>query len=264
MTEARLHPTAVVDPAAQLAADVEVGPYAVIGPRVRLGAGARVRAHAIIDGWVEAGEGVEVYPHAVIGLPPQDRKYDGKPSRVIIGPNTILREFVTVHPSSSEGGVTEIGRGVLIMAYCHVAHDCRIGDDAVLANAVQLAGHCEVGPQAVLGGLTNVHQFTRIGRLAMTGAATRVAQDILPFSLADGHPARWVGLNRVGLRRAGLVGPVRGALLRGMRRLFVGPVEAEAARLADDEHEEVRALAAFVRTSRRGLTRPRARRAEAP
>lgn len=260
----RVHPAAVVDAAAELADDVEVGPYAVVGPNVRADRGVRIHGHAMVEGHTELGEGVEVFPFATIGQRPQDKKYDGGPSHVIVGARSVLREYVTVHPSSVEGRTTVIGADVLVMAYCHVAHDCRIGDGVVMANAVQLAGHCEVHPHAVLGGLTNVHQFARIGRLAMTGAAARVSRDVPPFALVDGHPARFVGLNVVGLRRAGVPEETRRALKRAYRALFSTSRDERLAALDAEAEPEVQELMAFARDSKRGLTRPRPRRVVEP
>jgi len=263
---ARIHPTAVIDPAAELSDDVEVGPYALVGPNVRLGPGVRIHGHAVVDGHTTLEAGVEVFPFAAIGLRPQDKKYDGGPSRLRVGPKSILREYVTVQPAASEGRATVVGAGVLIMAYGHVAHDCVVGDGVVMANAVQLAGHCEVHDGAVLGGLTNVHQYARIGRLAMTGAAARVSRDVPPFALVDGHPARYVGPNVVGLRRAGLPPATRAALKRALRRVLTGPREAACTELEGDPNAppEVEELLAFVRASTRGLTRPRRRGAPRP
>jgi len=259
-----VHPTAVVDPAVEVAKDVWIGPFAVVGPHVRLGPGVRIHGHAMIEGHTELAEGVEVFPFAVIGQRPQDRKYDGTATRVLVGPRTVLREYVTVHPGSRDGASTSIGRDVLVMAYCHVAHDCRVGDGVTMANGVQLAGHCAVDEHAVLGGLTNVHQFARMGRFAMTGAATRISRDVLPYSLVDGHPARWIGLNVTGLRRAGFSAPTRAVLKRALRATLAGPRDEARDRLdAWSNVPEVAHVIDFVRASTRGLTGPR-RRPSAP
>lgn len=259
----RIHPTAIVDPASVLADDAEVGPYAVVGPHVRMAGGVRVHGHAIVEGHTQLGEGVEVFPFAVIGGRPQDKKYDGGPSHLVVGSRTVFREYVTVHPASAEGGRTLIGSDVLVMAYCHVAHDCQIGDGVVMANAVQLAGHCQVHERAVLGGLTNVHQFARIGRLAMTGAAARVTRDVPPFALVDGHPARYMGLNVVGLRRAGLSPKTRKELKDALRCLLTMPRDEALAQLEREAEAvpEIRELIDFAGLSERGLTGPRPRSA---
>lgn len=259
---AQVHPTAVVSPDAVLGPGVQVGPYAVLGDRVRLGPGVQIGSHAVVDGHTELAEDVRVFPFAAIGLEPQDRKHDGSVTRLRVGARTVLREYVTVHPASQRDGMTEVGPDCLLMAYCHVAHDCRVGAGVVMANGAQLAGHCVIEAGAVLGGATLVHQFVRIGRLAITGAGSRVVQDVPPFLLADGHPARLVGLNRVGLERSGVPRAVRAQLKNAYRRLFregrpwsqaLGALEAAPA------CEEVRQLCAFLRATERGVTRGRRR-----
>jgi UDP-N-acetylglucosamine acyltransferase len=256
-----VHPNSSVDPKAQLGAGVRVGPFAVVGPNVVLGDGAIVHPHAVVDGHTTVGAKAEIFPGAVVGMAPQDLKYDGSPTRLEIGAKTVVRECATLHPGSVGGravGVTKVGEGCLIMAYCHVAHDCVVGDHVVLANAVQLAGHVTVEDHVILGGLTNVHQFCRIGTRAFTGAATRVSQDVPPYLMADGHPARMVGLNLVGLKRAGLPPESISALKRAYRRIFMGTrfrnsikeVEAELG-----EIPEIRRLVAFLESSERGITR---------
>ena len=256
-----VHPSAFVDPKAQHGAGVRIGPFAVVGPNVVLGEGAIIHPHAVVDGHTEVGPGAEIFPGAVVGLTPQDLKFDGTPTRLEIGAKTVIRECATLHPGSVGAralGVTTVGENCLIMAYCHVAHDCVVGSHVVLANAVQLAGHVTVEDHAILGGLTNVHQFCRIGTRAFTGAATRVSQDIPPYLMADGHPARMVGLNLVGLKRSGMSPEAVTALKRAYRRIFLGSrfqnsikeVEAELG-----EIPEVARLVAFLGSSERGITR---------
>lgn len=261
-----IHPTAIVDPTAELGRGVRVGPYAIVGPGVRLGARVRIWPHAVVEGHTTLAEAVEVFPQAIVGLPPQDLKYDGSPTRLEVGPRTVIREAATVQPGSSgEGaGLTKVGADCLIMAYCHVAHDCRIGDGVVMANATQIAGHCRIDDHVVLGGVTTVHQFVRIGRAVITGASSRVQQDIPPFMMADGHPARLVGLNRVGLRRLDTSTVALRALRTAYRRLFregryasaLGEVEQDEAL----QTPEVQELCRFLRASQRGVLRARRRR----
>ena len=263
MAESKIHRLAVVDAGAELGEDVEVGPFAVIGPHVRIGKGAVIHTHAVVDGYTTLGAGVQVFPHAAVGLPPQDLKYDGSPTELIVGDRTVIRECATLQPGSvgENCGVTKVGADCLIMAYCHVAHDCVVGDRVIMANAAQIAGHCTIEDHVILGGVTTVHQFVRIGTRAFTGASTRVVMDVPPFMTADGHPARLVGLNSVGLERAGIPEPVRRAIKHAYRSLFLRGRYAEAldeleATLAK-EHDEVAALCRFLRQSERGVTRAR-------
>lgn len=263
--ETHIHPSAVIDPGARLGAGVRIGPFAVIGPHVVLGDRVVVHSHAVIDGHTELGEGVEVFPQAAVGLRPQDLKYDGSPTRLVVGPRTVIRECVTLQPGSLGGseGLTSIGADCLLMAYCHVAHDCVIGDRVIMANATQIAGHCVVEDHVILGGVTTVHQFVRIGTRAITGASSRVVQDVPPFTMADGHPARLFGLNVVGLRRAGFTSEQRRGLKRAYRALFLegrykqALLELEAG--AALEAPEVRELCAFLRAGSRGVTRAAAK-----
>ena len=258
-----IHPTAIVDPRAELGRGVSVGPFSVVGPNVVLGEGCTVHAHVVIEGHTAFGPGVEVFPQAVIGMAPQDRKFDGGITRLRVGARTVLREAVTVHPGSRGAEpVTVIGSDGLIMAYCHIAHDCRIGDRVVMANASQIAGHCVIEDGAVLGGVTTVHQHCRIGTGAMTGASSRIQQDVPPFCVADGNPARLCGLNLVGLRRDGRSPRAIAALKQAYRALF--RQDRYAAALADlaaaPPSEEVRQLCAFLEQSARGVARARRRR----
>ncbi len=263
--ETRVHPTAIVHERAELGAGVDVGPYAIVGEHVRIGDGTRIHSHTVLDGHTTLGDRCEVYPHACVGLAPQDKKYDGSPTRLTIGPRTVIRESATLQPGSvGEGcGLTEVGADCLIMAYCHVAHDCRIGDSVIMANATQVAGHCVVEDFAILGGVTTIHQFVRIGTRAITGASTRVQMDIPPYVMADGHPAALFGLNTVGLDRAGFSDASKRALKEAYKALFLRGRYAEA--LAELEEgpaqavSEVAHLCRFLRASTRGVTRARRR-----
>lgn len=258
-----IHHLAVVDPNAELADGVEVGPFAVIGPNVRIGAGAIVHSHAVIDGHTTLGDGVQVFPHAAVGLPPQDLKYDGSKTTLEVGARTVIRECATLQPGSigPNCGETKVGEDCLIMAYCHVAHDCVVGSRVILANATQIAGHCTIEDDVILGGVTTVHQFVRIGRRAFTGASTRVVMDIPPFMTADGHPARLVGLNSVGLERSGFSQEVRRSIKQSFKALFLRGGYADALTELEStlalEHDEVAELCRFLRASQRGVTRAR-------
>jgi UDP-N-acetylglucosamine acyltransferase len=258
----RVHPSAVVDPGAVLGEGVEIGPFAIVGPHVVLGDGVKLWPHAVLDGHTTLGEGCEVYPGACVGLPPQDKKYDGSPTRLEIGARTIIREHATLQPGTVTGiGETRVGADCLIMAYCHVAHDCVVGDGVIMANATQLAGHVTVEDFVILGGVTTVHQFVRIGTRAFTGAATRVVQDLPPYTTADGHPAGLVGLNTVGLQRAGFTAEAVRALKTTYKEIFVrGPFREGIERVESGlaaEHPEVRGFVDFLRASERGVTRAR-------
>lgn len=252
-----LHPTAVVDPRAELDASVEVGPYAVIGAGVRLGANTHVGAHAVLEGPAELGPDNRIFPHAVLGMAPQDKRYAGEPTRLVVGRGNTFREHVTVHRGTAHGrGVTRIGDGGLFMASSHVAHDCVVGDEVVLANGVLLAGHVEVGAYAVFGGLAAVGQMLRVGESAMVAAGAMVERDAPPFHIVSGDRARLRTLNHVGLRRRGFPDEVLEHLARAHRMLFrAGVPLAEA--LVATRHElgdvpEVARLLDFLASSRRG------------
>jgi UDP-N-acetylglucosamine acyltransferase len=255
-----IHPTAIIDAGATLASDVEVGPYAIVGAGVQLDAGVRVGAHAVLTGPMSVGARTRIHPHAVLGGDPQDLKYAGEDTRVEIGPDNTFREFATVNRGTTQGGgVTRIGAGNLFMAYSHVAHDCIIGDHAVLANSVALAGHVEIGDRAVLSGLVAVHQYARVGRCAMVGGGGMVAQDVPPFMIAQGDRARLFGLNIVGLRRAGFPADTIAALKRAYRELFGQGlplrIAMEHARERFADVGEVTELLAFIEGSNRGICR---------
>ena len=200
----QIHPTALIDPRAELDSSVEVGPYAVIGPRVRIGAGTVVGAHCVIDGHTTLGRDNRIFPFASIGGAPQDKKYGGEPTRLEIGHGNTIREFCTLNTGTvQDAGVTRVGDDNWIMAYVHIAHDCQLGSHTIIANAVQLGGHVHLGDWAFLGGLSGVHQFVRVGAHAMTGFQTRLSQDLPPYVTASGNPAQAQGINQEGLKRRG-------------------------------------------------------------
>ena len=217
---AAIHPTALVDPKAQLDSSVSVGPYAVIGPHVRIGAGTTVGAHCVIEGHTTIGQDNRIFQFASVGAQPQDKKYAGEPTRLEIGDGNTIREFVTINTGTvQDEGLTRIGHDCWIMAYVHIAHDCRLGDHIILAKAVQLAGHVHLGDWVFLGGLTGVHQFGRVGAHAMTAFQTRLAQDVPPFVTAGGNPAEAQSINAEGLKRRGF-SPERITLIKQMYRLL--------------------------------------------
>lgn len=199
-----IHSTAQVDPGAAVGRDVEIGPYCVVGPDVRLGDRCRLLAHVVVDGHTALGEDNVVHPFAAIGLPPQSLNYGGGPTRLEIGSRNVIREHVTMHTGTEEGGgVTRVGDGGLFMVGAHIAHDCRIGDGVVLVNGVALGGHVEVDDRAQVGGLSGIHQRVRIGTHAIVGGHSAVERHVIPFGLAVGNRAYLRGVNVVGLRRAG-------------------------------------------------------------
>lgn len=199
-----IHATAIVDPKARLGADVKVGPYCVIGPDVTLGEGSVLHAHVVIDGRTSIGPRARIHPFASLGQPPQDLKYNGEPSRLEIGTDVLIREYVTANTGTEGGGmVTSIGNNCTLLSSVHIGHDCRIGNDVIISSATLLAGHCHVADFAIFGGGAAVHQFVRVGRNAFIGGASAVESDIIPFGLVVGNRASLMGLNLVGLKRHG-------------------------------------------------------------
>lgn len=254
----RVHPTAIVHPEARMGAGVRVDAYAVIEADVQVGEGSAIGAHAILHGGCRIGRNVQVAPHAVLGGAPQILGFQDRPSLVTIGDRSVVREYVTVHRSSREGGETRVGRDCFLMALCHVGHDCQLGDGVVLASYAGLSGHVEVGDRAVVGGQAGLHQFVRVGRLAMVGAASAVSKDVPPYVLATGNPCRARGLNVVGLRRANVAAEDRKALRKAYRVLYRSGLNTRQALAAlrerMPEREDVAHLIAFVESSRRGIT----------
>jgi len=200
----QIHPTAIVAPGAMLAETVVIGPYCVVGEDVALGQRVTLRSHVVIDGRTTIGEGTRLFPFASVGLEPQDLKYRGERSELVIGRNNTIREYVTMNPGTEGGGmVTRVGDYCLFMVGAHVAHDCQIGDHVVMANNATLAGHVTVGDYAILGGLCAVHQYVRIGRHAMIGGMSGVERDVIPYGQVIGDRARLCGLNIIGMQRRG-------------------------------------------------------------
>ncbi len=218
---AKVHATAVVDPKAELGAEVEIGPFCVVGPDVKLGDGVILHSHAVVTGNTSLGEGCRVFSFAAIGHIPQDQKYQGEPTRLEIGPNTVMREHVTIHPGTTGGSLlTKVGANCLLLAGSHVAHDCKVGDNVVLVNSATLGGHVTVGDRAILGGLCAIHQFVRIGSYAFIGGMSGVEKDVIPFGMVIGNRAVLSGLNIVGLKRAGFSREQIHELRQAYRMLF--------------------------------------------
>ncbi len=204
LSAVQIHPQAVVDAKAELAAGVVVGPGAVIGPDVVIGANTWIGPNSVLDGRLRLGRDNRVFPGACLGLEPQDLKYRGAPTEVVIGDGNTIRECVTINRATDEGERTVVGDHNLLMAYCHLGHNCELGNRIVMSNAIQVAGHVIIEDRAVIGGCLGIHQFVQIGTMAMVGGMTRVERDVPPYCLVEGHPGRVRGLNRVGLRRSGL------------------------------------------------------------
>jgi UDP-N-acetylglucosamine acyltransferase len=255
-----IHPTAIVDPKAEIDADVQIGPYAVIGPHVHIGSGTTVGAHAVIEPYVAIGPNCRIFQFAAIGAIPQDLKFGGEKSDVKIGQGSIIREFVTIHRGTEQGGgVTQIGDECLLMNYAHVAHDCKVGRRVVMANCATLAGHITIGDYATIGGLVAIHQFAKIGEYAFIGGMTGVPKDIPPYVMASGERAALHGLNLVGLKRHGFSEKSIKELKKAYRIIFrIGLTMTEAMRRVQAEVEmvpEVVRLVEFVQSSERGVTR---------
>ena len=262
--------SAVVHPSAEIGEGATIGPHAVIGPRVTIGANCRIGASAVVDGWTEIGEGTEIYPFASIGLVPQDLKFRGEETRLVIGKHNIFREFVTVHRGTrGGGGVTEIGDHNVFMAYVHVAHDCRVGNNTIFGNMATLGGHVTVQDFANISAGSGIHQFCRIGRHAFIGGYSVITKDALPFARTVGsRPARIFGVNAIGLQRRGIPPDVAAKLKRAFRYLLQSKLNTTNA-LRHIERDrtlscpEVQFVVDFIRSSERGVILRRAtRRAE--
>lgn len=262
---AKIHPTAVVEPGATVGAGVEIGPYCCVGPQVQLADDVVLRSHVVIDGSTEVGPRTVIYPFASIGSPPQDLKYEGEKSRLVIGADNTIREHVTMNPGTAGGGLlTKVGEGCLFMIGAHVAHDCQIGDHVVMANNASLAGHVTIGDYAILGGLAGVHQFVRVGAHAIIGGMTGVENDVIPYGSVLGERGRLAGLNLVGMRRRGF-SKAQIASLRSVYRLLFTDTNGDTVCERLDEAEAAFAgnaavmdILDFVRAeSPRGLTQPK-------
>ncbi|MBI4430450.1 MAG: acyl-ACP--UDP-N-acetylglucosamine O-acyltransferase [Candidatus Omnitrophica bacterium] len=254
--QGQIHSTAIVHPDAQLAEGVDVGPYSIVGEHVKIGSGTRIGAHAVIDGYTTIGEDNNIFTGAVIGSVTQDKKYRGGKSFVRIGDRNNVREYVTVNPGTEDGSSTIIGNDNLLMAYSHVAHDCVVKNHAVLANVATLAGYVTIEDRAIVGGLSAVHQFVRIGKLAIVGGCSKVVQDIPPFIMADGHPAKAFGLNSVGFERNGISKEERLELKRAFKIIFRSKLSlSHAVQRIEADLKKLPAiidLLSFLKSSERG------------
>lgn len=255
-----IHSTAVVSRDATIGSDVTIGPYSIVGPEVSIGDGTVIGPHVVIEGPTDIGKGNRVFQFASIGAEPQDLKFRGERCKVVIGDNNTIREFVTIHRgTAADIGMTAIGDGNLIMAYCHVAHNCSLGSNIVMANAANLAGHITVEDHATIGGMTGVHQFCSIGCYAMIGGASAVTADVPPYVIASGNRAKLYGLNLIGLERKGFPADTVKALKESYRLLFRSSLlMKEAVEKIKNEMPsipEVNHLVAFIEKSERGVCR---------
>lgn len=253
-----IHPTALVDDRAELGEGVSVGPYSIVGPDVRVGPGTQIGPHVLVEGITTVGAECVIANGAVLGTPPQDLKYRGEPTRLVVGDRTHVREYATLNRGTVASGVTTVGSDCLLMSYVHVAHDCFIGDHVIISNAVNMGGHVVIEDWASVGGMTPIHQFVRIGQHAFVGGQSRVVKDIPPYVKAAGIPLQLYGLNSVGLQRRGFPEEVRRELKRAYRIFFASAQNTTQA-LAR-AREELRALPevenflAFFERSERGVS----------
>jgi UDP-N-acetylglucosamine acyltransferase len=259
MAKPKIHRTAIVASNAKISDGVSIGPYCIVGKDVKIGKNTKLVSHVVMEE-TEIGKDCIVYPFTTIGLPPQDISYKGEKTSVKIGDKNIIREYITIHRASVRGdGVTEIGSNNFLMAYVHLAHDCRIGNSITMANAATLAGHVIVEDFAVIGGLVAIHQFTRIGAYSMVGGFSGVGQDIPPYTTASGSRARLFGLNAIGLKRYGFDEAVIKELKRAYKILFRSKLTLKEAidlvKLEIKQFEEIKHLIKFLRQNRRGICR---------
>ncbi|WP_026224477.1 acyl-ACP--UDP-N-acetylglucosamine O-acyltransferase [Methyloversatilis thermotolerans] len=255
-----IHPGALVDPAARIGDNVEIGAFSIIGPNVEIGDGTKVHPHVVIQGHTRIGRDNVFHPFCSIGGDPQDKKYDGEPTRLIIGDRNTVREYATMNCGTvQDGGVTRVGDDNWIMAYVHVAHDCQVGSHTIMANNTALAGHVHVGDWAILGGFTGVHQFVRVGAHSFCGVHSSVLQDVPPYVLANGVPATPHGINAEGLRRRGFSNEAIMAIKRAYKTLYREGLKLDEAKAliaeAAQEAPEVSLLSEFLTAGGRGIIR---------
>jgi len=256
----RIHPSAVIDPHAELAEDVEVGPYAVIGAGVQIGKGSKIKAHAVVEGKTTIGAGNVIFQFASVGSQPQDLKYKGEPSELVIGDRNTIREYVSLNPGTSGGGmVTRVGNQNLLMMYCHIAHDCILGDRNIVANGATLGGHVMLEDFCIVGGLAGIHQFVRVGAGAILGAGSMVSKDVPPYCNATGDRATLHGLNAEGMRRRGFSKEQIDNVRKAYRIMFQSKLLTRAAveKVRNDipQTPEVVQFIDFITQSKRGICR---------
>ena len=255
----KIHPTAIIEDGAQIGGECKIGPYCVIGPNVTLGSGCNLHSHVVINGRTEIGEGNEFYPFCSIGLKTQDLKWKDGGSGTEIGSNNTFREYVTVHSATGDGDVTVIGSYNSLLAYTHVAHDCRLGDHIIMSNVGTLAGHVIVEDRAIIGGLAAVHQFCRIGTMSIIGGCSKVVQDVPPYTMADGNPASTRALNKEGLKRNNITAETQSALKHAYKILFrenhTMAVATKKVRFEVADCPQLDHLLSFVESSKRGIAK---------
>ena len=256
-----IHSTAVIHPDAKIGKNVIIGPGAVIGEHVEIGDGTKIGANVVIGGWTTIGKNNEFFPGCAVGLEPQDLKFKGEKSYCVIGDNTVVREFVTISRATGEGEETRIGNNCLFQACTHVAHNCIVGNNVIMSNCAGLAGHVIVEDRVEIGGIAGVHQFVKIGRNAMVGGMAKVVQDIPPYVIADGQPAHVIGLNSVGLARAGVSEEVRRELKKAFRIIYRSGFSLSKAieemELNLTSSTEIEHMLRFLRNADRGIMRVR-------
>jgi UDP-N-acetylglucosamine acyltransferase len=259
VSASKIHPTAVIDASAQIGEGCEIGPYCVIGAGVELGADCWLQHHVSVSGPSRIGRGNRFFAFSSIGQQTQDLKYAGEPTHLVIGERNCFREFTTVHRGTAPGSVTRIGDGGNFLAYSHIAHDCIVGNGVIFSNNGTLAGHVEVGDHAVIGGLTAVHQFCRIGAYALTGGCSKIVQDVPPFMIADGNPAKVRSYNKVGIERHGFGEEAQRVIKEAYRLIYRSALNLQQAveqiRADLPETPEVAQLVAFVTNSPRGIVK---------
>jgi len=255
-----IHPTAIIHPKAELDCGVEIGPYCIIDDNVQIGRDTKVKSHVTIEGFTHIGKRCRIYQFVSIGTPPQDLKFKGEKSDLIIGDDNTIREFVTINRASSHGvGETRMGNNNFLMAYCHVAHDCKIGNNIVMANAATLAGHIEIEDYAIIGGLVAIHQFVKVGEYSIIGGKSAVSKDVPPYMTAVGNRAKLFGLNLIGLRRNNFSDEAITNIKKAYRIIFKSGMTLSSAlekvKLEITDSNEVSKLVRFIEGSERGICR---------
>lgn len=254
-----IHPTAIVSKSAVLADDVTIGPYTIVEDEVQIGAGTTIGSSVQLATGAVIGKGVRVFHGAVIATVPQDLKFGGEKTRALIGDNTVVREYATINRGTKAHGDTTVGRDCLLMAYSHVAHDCILGDNVILANSVNLAGHIEIDDHVIVGGVVPIHQFVKIGTHAMIGGGFRVPQDICPYALVGGYPIKVAGLNAIGLKRRGFSKEAVKTLEKAFKLLFFSGLNTtqavERITAEIDRTPEIQTILDFIERSNRGLVK---------
>lgn len=254
-----IDPRAIIHPTAEIDDDVQIGPFSIVGAHSRIGKGARIESHVVIGQDTFVGPEVHIYPGASVGSDSQDKKFKGEKVFARVGARTVIREFVTINRGTGEGSETIVGEDCWIMAYAHVAHNCRVGRGVILANAGTLAGHVEIEDSAIVGGLVAIHQFCRVGTLAIIGGCSKVVQDVPPFAMADGHPCKVRTINTVGLTRSGMSVETQKNIKKAFKVLFrSGLTVPKAIEKIQSEilpSKEIDHLVHFIQSCERGIGR---------